>query len=275
MTSGYRGVDCRRLGGFGRVSDLVTTRLRIPFVLVALVAVAALVGTSCSAVTPQALTVDDYSLSESDFMDELASIAANQAYLDSRAQQGSPVVPAGTNDATFSTAFTSQFLNERVSFVLAEQENEARGLEVTEADRRNAEVLLSLNLSPNAGQSDGATADPAGLAALDEFSDSYRTALVDGVANVLVLRRDILDRASTEEGLRALYAAREDDLRDQACVSHILIRAGSGQSQPTAGGAGRGADADRRRRRRAGRHAELRRTGRGGVRGPGQRRRRW
>ena len=95
------------------------------------------------------------------------------------------MVPAGTNDATFSTAFTTQFLNERVSFVLAEQENEARGLEVTEADRRNAELLLSLNLSPNAGQSDGATADPAGLAALDEFSDSYRTALVDGVANVV------------------------------------------------------------------------------------------
>ena len=212
----------------------MTTRLRIPLALFALVVVAALVGTSCSTVTPQALTVDGYSLSERDFMDELASIAANQAYLDSRAQQGSPVIPAGTNDATFSTAFTSQFLNERVSFVLAEQENEARGLEVTEADRRNAELLLSLNLSPNAGQSDGATADPAGLAALDEFSDSYRTALVDGVANVLVLRRDILDRASTEEGLRALYAAREEDLSQQACVSHILIRAGTGQTQPTA-----------------------------------------
>ena len=56
-------------------------------------------------------------------MDELAAIAANQAYLDSRAHQASPEGPTGTYDATFSTSFTSQFLNERVSFGLAEQEN--------------------------------------------------------------------------------------------------------------------------------------------------------
>ena len=185
------------------------------------------------------------------------------------------MVPAGTDDATFSTAFTTQFLNERVSFVLADQENEARGLEVTEADRRNAELLLSLNLSPNAGQSDGAAADPAGLAALDEFSESYRTALVDGVANVLVLRRDILDRASTEEGLRALYAAREDDL-SQPGVRQPHPHPRRERPDPADhGGVDRGAYTDRRSGRRARRHGELRRSGRCRVRGPGQRRRRW
>jgi hypothetical protein len=211
----------------------VTTRRRLPLLLSALVAVAALVGASCSTVAPTALTVDGFSLSERDFMDQLESIAANQAYLDARAAQGSPVVPEGTNGATFSTAFTSQYLNERVSFVLAEQENEARGLEVTEADRRNAELLLSLNLSPNPGAGDASTADPEGLAVLDGFATSYRDALVEGVANVLVLRRDILDRASTEDGLRALYEAQADELGEQACVSHILIRAGTGQAPPT------------------------------------------
>jgi hypothetical protein len=55
----------------------VTTRRRLPLLLSALVAVAALVGASCSTVAPTALTVDGFSLSERDFMDQLESIAAN------------------------------------------------------------------------------------------------------------------------------------------------------------------------------------------------------
>jgi hypothetical protein len=216
------------------VSDLVKTTARTSLALLALLLTGALLGTSCGTVAPQALSVGSYSLSESEFMDQLASIADNQAYLDSRAAQGNPLTVQGTNDATYSTSFTAQVLNERVSFVLAEQEVEARGLEVTEADRRNAEILLSLNLSPNPQQSDGSTPDPQGLEVLDAFSDGYRTALVDGVANVLVLRRDILEGASTDEGLRALYESRQDNQEDQACVSHILIRAGTGQTAPTA-----------------------------------------
>lgn len=210
------------------------TTARTSIALLALVLAGALLSTSCGTVAPQALEVGSYSLSESDFMDQLATIAANEAYLATREAQGNPITVQGTNDATYSTSFTSQILNERVSFVLAAQEVEERGLEVTEADRRNAEVLLSLSLSPNPQQSDGTTIDPQGLEVLDAFSDGYRTALVDGVANVLVLRGDILDRASTEEGLRALYDARQDAQQDQACVSHILIRAGTGQTAPTA-----------------------------------------
>jgi len=215
------------------VSRLVKTLPRTPLVLLLVVLAGALVATSCSSIVPQALTVDSYSLSETEFMDELASIAANQAYLDSRAAQGNTVPVKGTTIATFSTEFTSFYLNERVSFIVAQQENERRGLEVTEADRRNAEVLLSQSLSPR-GQSNTNTADPTGLAVLDAFSASYRRAFIDGVANLLVLQRDILDRASTEEGLRALYEAQAADTADQACVSHILIRAGTGQTVPTA-----------------------------------------
>lgn len=211
----------------------MTKIARTPLVVLALVLVAALVGSSCSTVAPQALQVNGYSLSERAFLDQLASIAGNQAYLDARAAQGRAVVITGTNPNTYTTQFTAEFLNERVSFVLATQENAERGLEVTDADRRNAEVLISLNLSPNPARSDGTVADPAGLAVLDGFSSAYRDALVDGVANILVLRRDILDRAATDEGLRALYDAQQATAVDQACARHILVRAGNGQTRPT------------------------------------------
>jgi parvulin-like peptidyl-prolyl isomerase len=212
----------------------VKTPARTITALLALVLAAALVGASCSSVTPQALSVGDWTLSEREFLDDLQSVADNQAYLDARAAQGQPVQLEGEVPGSWSTQFTAEYLQERVTFALAEQENERRGLEVTDEDRREAEVLLSQSLS-GAGASGTSSPDPAGVAILDGFSSSYREALVGGVANLLVLQDDIITRSQTEEGLRALFEAQQEETggQEQACASHILVQAGTGQAAPT------------------------------------------
>jgi hypothetical protein len=209
------------------VSDLVKTPLRTLTALVALALAAALVGSSCSSVMPQALVVNGFTLSQSDFLDEVGAIVEHGAYL------GQPPADTTPEPSTYSTELTSQLLSQRVTMVLATQENEKRGNEVGDADLNQAEVLLTQSLGSGSGGS--SSPDPDGQAVLDQLPSSYRDALVEGVANILVLQSDIIERAQTEEGLRALFDAQqaENGAIEQACARHILIQAGNGQSAPT------------------------------------------
>lgn len=201
------------------MSDLVKTTARTPLALLALVLVAALslVGSACSSIAPQALSVNGYTLSEKDFLDELNALAKLQG--------------TSTTISQYNTTQTSGWLNQRMQWALAAQENERRGLAVTDADRARARVVLTQQLSPTASssQSAGTSEDPAGAQVLQGLPDSLRKVLIEGVANQLVLGGDVINKASTDDGLRALYESQKDQLGEQACVSHILIRAGSGQ----------------------------------------------
>jgi hypothetical protein len=211
------------------VSDLVKTPLRTLTALVALALVAALVGSSCSSVTPQALVVNGFTLSQSDFLDEVSAVVEHGAYL------GQPPADTTSDPSTYSTELTSQLLSQRITMVLATQENEKRGNEVSDADLDQAEVLLTQSLGSGGGTSGSSSPDPDGQAVLDQLPSGYRDALVEGVANILVLQSDIIERAQTEEGLRALFDAQqaESGAIEQACARHILIQAGNGQSAPT------------------------------------------
>jgi hypothetical protein len=192
----------------------VKTPPRTLLALLSLVLVAALVGSSCSSVTPQALSVNGWSLSERDFLDVLDALAEDGA-------------------TSYDTRTSSSLLNAMVQLAFARQEAERRGLEVDETQRRNAEVQLSYQLSPSPGQFDGSAPDPAGQAVLDQLPSNVRNDLVDGFAALQAVGSDVLDRSATDEGLRELFDAQEDLAGDRACVSHILIQAGDGASAPT------------------------------------------
>jgi hypothetical protein len=205
----------------------VKTPLRTLTALVALALAAAFVGSACSSVMPQALVVNGFTLSERDFLDEVSAVVEHGAFL-------GQAPPAATSEAeSYSTELTAQLLSQRVTMVLATQENERRGNDVSDDDLTQAEVLLTQTLGSGGGSA--GSPDPEGQAVLDQLPPSYRDALVSGVANILVLQDDILERAQTEEGLRALFDAQraENGTIEQACARHILIQAGNGQAQPT------------------------------------------
>ena len=73
-----------------------------------------------------------------------------------------------------------------------------------------------------------------GRAVLDAFG-SYRDVLINGVANLQVLQDDLTGRITGDEQLRALYEQLKDTNATQACVRHILVQAGPGQSDATTG----------------------------------------
>ena len=166
------------------------------------------------------LVVDDAVVDRVTFDDELAQIAGNPAYLAARAagRGGEPVVvyrpdaPGTSVPGDLAADFVVEFLNERISFALAAAELEARGGEVTDADREDALTLLA----------------DAGLGAevLAGFG-SYRDTLVEGEATVLALSRTLLG-SSPDQILEDLYAELSPQLELVACVDHIVIVAGAG-----------------------------------------------
>ena len=82
----------------------------------------------------------------------------------------------------------------------------------------------------------------AGQAKLAEWGE-YGTYLVDNIANLNALEASFTKEVATEDALRAYYNQNIDQFT-QACVSHILIRAGSGQSNPQTGAVVPGTDAE-------------------------------
>ena len=194
------------------MSNLVKTLRTVPFALLALVLSVALVGTSCSAVNPPVLSVNGWELSESDFLDQLKSIA-DVAVSQGQADQ---VYADGNTEAAYQTTFTAGFLNQQLQFRLAIDEVADRGLELTTADTDQAQQILEQNFT-----------NP------DELDAGYRESLVQGLASQSALVRDILANATTDEGLRQLYDSNPEQYADQACVSHILITAGDGNGAAT------------------------------------------
>lgn len=224
--------------------------------LVTLLLVAAVTGLAGCAREDTILTVDGWKLSRSDFVSTLDQIAKNPGYVAARSRQGATFQIFKEGSPTeFAPAFVAEFLNERVTFRLAEAEVAKRQLTVTEDDRRRAievieggltsEATAATPVTPGsapsasgattAGSTPGSTPGTiAGRSVLDGFG-SYRDVLITGVASLQVLQRALTADISAEDGLRSLYETLKDQVAEEACVRHLLVRAGAEQ-QPDAHG---------------------------------------
>ena len=180
--------------------------------------IASVVGTSCASVSPKALTVGSWSLSDSEFQSQIASFAAVYAEAN-----GSAADLHGPDGSSWLTSFTSAFLNDQLSLQLAQIDVAQRGIEVTDSDREAAKKLLEDNFSSPQGGSFFNALDPA-----------YQKSLIDGLAAQNALISVLQEEGTSDEALRRLYDASGDKYSgEQVCASHILIFAGTSQGQTT------------------------------------------
>jgi hypothetical protein len=194
------------------VSNLVKTTRNISITAILLALVLALVGSSCSAVNPTALTVNSWTLSDSEFQSQIDAFAKVYSTSGGASELKSP------DGNSWATSYTSAFLNDQLNLQLAQVGVAERGLTVTDADRANARALLEENFTTSSGAS-----------VFNELPASYQQTLIDGVAAQTVLGAAIVAEAQTDEGLRKLYEATKDQYQeDLVCASHILVLAGSG-----------------------------------------------
>lgn len=192
-----------------------TRNISITAILLALVL--ALVGSSCSAVNPTALTVNGWTLSDSEFQSQIEAFA--KVYSTS----GGASELKSTDGNSWATSYTSAFLNDQLNLQLAQVGVAERGLTVTDADRAEARSLLEENFTNGSGTS-----------VFNELPASYQQTLIEGVAAQTVLGAAVIAEAQTDEGLRNLYEATKDQYQeDLVCASHILVLAGSGNAAPT------------------------------------------
>ena len=210
----------------------------IPLALVALVLASAAALSACSTGAGTAITVNGVSLSNRDFQQRLALIAADGTYAKAAftdSSTGAAINLHGANSSTYSTDFTTQVLDQQVAFTVAAQEVARRHLTVTASDRSSIENQLASSLSGSSGstsQAQGSSA--AGQAALDKLG-AYKTVLVDGYANEVALQKDIEKKLSTDAALRQTFEKTKSQYANRACVSVIAIEAGSGPTQDASG----------------------------------------
>ncbi len=179
--------------------------------------VLALVGSSCSAVNPTALTVDSWTLSDSDFQSQLN--AFSKVY---ESSGGASKLRSEDGNA-WATSYTSAFLNDQLSLQLAQIGVKKRGITITDADRAQAKTLLEQNFTNSSGAS-----------VFSELPASYQASLIEGVAAQNLLGAAVIEEAQTDDGLRKLYEATKDQYQGElVCASHILVLAGSGSSNTT------------------------------------------
>jgi len=220
-------------------------------ILVGAVGVVLLVATSMGGLASCAreeplLVVNGWALSRGEFLSELDQIARNERYLAARAGSGEPlrVFKAGST-TEYAPEFVVEFLNERVTFQLAEAELTKRGLVVSDDDRTRAIEVINEGLNPSdlstgaqprgatpgttPGSTSGTTPGTAsGPSVLDGFG-SYREILVRGVASLQVLQRALSADVTDDDQLRTLYEQLKDKYANQACARHLLVRAGDGK----------------------------------------------
>jgi parvulin-like peptidyl-prolyl isomerase len=191
-------------------------------ILLSLGLAVSLVGTSCAAVSPTALSVGSWSLSDSDLTSQMSGFADVYGQAN-----GSAADLHGADGSSWATSFTSAFLNDQLTLQLARLDVAERGLTITDADRQAAQQLLEQNFTSSKGQ---------GGSYFSKLDATYRQNLIEGVAAQNVLVTVLRDAGMTDEALRRVYDASGDKYKGtKVCASHILIFAGTtqGQSTPT------------------------------------------
>jgi len=206
--------------------------------LLALVAAVALAASACSSssISGDAIVVNGTGLSNAEFHERLALIKADAQYA-KKAITDSKGQALDLTGSTYSTDYTTGVLNQQVSFVLAEQEVTARGIEVTDTDIKNAESALANDLTTTTATdtSGSVTDDGTGAQALTDLG-GFKDTLVRGIANILALRADFAAKLSTDEALQKAFADSGDTYKNQACVKALVFVPGTGPTQdPTTG----------------------------------------
>lgn len=191
------------------VGNLVKTTRSISIAALLFAIALSVVGASCSAVNPTALTVNSWTLSDSDFQSQLD--AFSKVYETS----GGASQLRSEDGNSWATSYTSAFLNDQLSLQLSKVGVEKRGLTVTDADLASAKQLLEQNFTSSSGTS-----------VFADLPASYQKTLIEGVAAQNVLGAAVLEEAQSDEGLRKIYESTKDQYEaDQVCASHILVLA--------------------------------------------------
>lgn len=209
-----------------------------PAVLLSFVApvvvVLGLVAGACGSVQPTAATVNGHRISQESVDDELREIRDNRRY---REALGLGSIEGDGRDGTFDAEFAAQVVTLRIYYQLVDEELERRGVEITDADlreaRRSAESSLGAN--PQTGQPD----TTAGRRVLGGFSDDYQRTLVRREAAVAKLSEVLSDTDTSEAALREYYEENESQFTE-VCAKHVLVdtqEAAAAVAQELRGGA--------------------------------------
>ncbi|MEZ5143673.1 MAG: peptidylprolyl isomerase [Acidimicrobiales bacterium] len=183
-----------------------------------------------------ALQVNDWQLPRATLDDWLAQVRANKLYLGSwQAANGVSPLQEGTDQLT--ADFVASFLNEQLSFQVAQQLLTQRNVTPSDADRAEATRRLGEGVAAGVGAGAGSATAPTpeeaqrlGEQLLAGFG-SYGPVVRDGVASFIALR-NALGGADREQALRTLYEQNKEGLTE-VCASHVLVA-----SSAADGGAG-------------------------------------
>lgn len=192
------------------------TKRFAPLAAIAAALALTVVGSSCSAVDPSALTVGSWSMSDSTLQSQMNAFA--KVY----SASGGTATLRSQDGNSWSTSFTAAFLNDQLSLQLAKVGLERRGLSVTDQDLAAAKTTLEQNFTTG------------GRSVFGDLPVDYQQTLIEGVAAQSVLADAVIADATSDEALQKLYESNKDQYAgDLVCASHILITAGSGSSTST------------------------------------------
>lgn len=172
--------------------------------LLPLLAASAVALSACST-SPYAAIVNGQRVSVSSLNTELAQVSANKSFLKQiQSSQGSIY---GTGKGTYSSAFTAQILNRRVSVILVDQELAHLHLRVGAQQQ-----VLALGVAESGF---------GGAAVFSQFPPSYRAQLIQDTAAIDTLEAHLVGRSLTVGAIGSYYHSHQAALTEY-CASQIV-----------------------------------------------------
>ena len=203
----------------------------ISLAIAALVLGAGAVLSGCSTLSGTAVSVNGSSLSNKEFTDRLDALAKDPGYLAvffSASGQCQASSVYGSNKQNYSTAFTTQVLDQQIAFDVAHQEVERRHLSVTASDLSAVKTQFVSSVTQ---QCPSVTDGAAVLTKLGK----YENVLLRGYADEVALEHDFETKLNTDAGLRGLYDKTKSEYKDMACVSLIDVETKPAATQDSSG----------------------------------------
>ena len=174
--------------------------------LAPVIVAAALIGSACSTVNPDAATVNGDSLDRTTFNDTLQQFAGNTAFIARVSSAGQGAVTGNGSD-TVTADFARQALQREIVVLVVKQENQARGATVTPEIEAAAKQDVETQF---------------GLEAFEAFSKSFQSALVDQNAQIFALRASVAGTTLDDEALKKVFDEDPSQFAE-VCASHILV----------------------------------------------------
>jgi hypothetical protein len=137
-------------------------------------------GAACDELEPSALTVNGEDVSQSTVDDDLRALRDNDVLAEATAQ--APSGELARSPGTINSAYSADWLTLLVQSTIVDQELDNRDIEVTDANREQAEQ-----------QAEQAFGSPEAFAA---FPESFQDRLVDRLAGFVALQAEVTDQAA-------------------------------------------------------------------------------